>query len=401
MNDFKKYITSVKKYMIIFLYIFIFSKINQTFAFEKNGGIFVENSSKKDETNKKDEVKVESNSNEEKKDIQYDKEYILKQLKNNEDFYVTISENGKEEKILFSEYIKGVAAAEIGFNVPKEAIISQIIAAISYCVARAGLNGTFKVGDVFQGYIPKEKRIEKYGKEKEELVDELVKKYGQRIMTYNGGVVEAVYSTSCPKYTNDNTHEWGNKYDIPYLSPVYSPEVKFYNDVFKNKKKKAKFFKKHEEYAELVEKVLDNVFGEKTFDLDEAYEIVKKHYPEAKRLKNSKKPIKILKCFKGGFVKKIKAFGVVLTGKFFRLNFGIKSSCFKVYIKGNKITFKTFGNGHCVGMSQAGAIIYAIQNKDHNYILKHYYSKNDNKNKELKFKQFKQIKENLLFKNIK
>ena len=52
-------------------------------------------------------------------------------------------------------------------------------------------------------------------------------------------------------------------------------------------------------------------------------------------------------------------------------------------------------------MSQAGAIIYAIQNKDHNYILKHYYSKNDNKNKELKFKQLKQIKENLLFKNIK
>jgi stage II sporulation protein D len=54
--------------------------------------------------------------------------------------------------------------------------------------------------------------------------------------------------------------------------------------------------------------------------------------------------------------------------------FGLSSASFDVSYSEGKFVFKTFGSGHGVGMSMAGANCMAQDGLDYRGILSHYYS---------------------------
>ena len=53
---------------------------------------------------------------------------------------------------------------------------------------------------------------------------------------------------------------------------------------------------------------------------------------------------------------------------------GLKSTNFSIKIDGDDVVFLVKGYGHGVGMSQTGADSMAKQGKNHEEILKHFYT---------------------------
>jgi len=66
--------------------------------------------------------------------------------------------------------------------------------------------------------------------------------------------------------------------------------------------------------------------------------------------------------------------GVNIDGAKFRSLTGIKSTNFRMERSGDNFTFYTVGYGHGVGMSQEGANQMAIEGKNYEEIIKHYYT---------------------------
>ena len=107
--------------------------------------------------------------------------------------------------------------------------------------------------------------------------------------------------------------------------------------------------------------------------------------------------IKIISKFPSGYVNDLEAFGVKLKGGDLRRILNMRSSYFTVKILNNEIIFESVGYGHGVGMSQVGAIIYALKGLTFEQILSHYFNGEQNSNK-IQFKQLKDVNSNLLFK---
>ncbi len=348
----------------------------------------------------------------------------LQKIKNGEDFYIKIKRNNNTEEILFSEYIAGVAAAEIGFNAPIEAIKAQMVASTTYAIKKLGVNNEFPVNDGFQCYMGKKDRINKFGTEKENMIQKLVKNlFSSTVILYGNELIESVYSASTPGKTRENQEVWGNDnkaFHQEYLPSVYSPEVDFLNDMSKmdqnqkkqNLEKYVQNLKKFDEFnlnnsinQNLVENIMNTYFDKiktKTVkNITEVFNIIKnKLSNNSQMIMPDKKEdiIKIVSRYDSGFVKNAKIFGVDVTGEFLRSNLGLSSSHFTAHIDGNNIVFECLGMGHGVGMSQVGAIVYALKGWRWDDILKHYYSEEDKKNK-LKFVKLKDLPEKSLIKN--
>ena len=63
-------------------------------------------------------------------------ENLISKIKNGEDFLIKIKQGNKVKEISFNEYVIGATAAEIGLNVPIEAIKAQMVACASYAIFR-------------------------------------------------------------------------------------------------------------------------------------------------------------------------------------------------------------------------------------------------------------------------
>ena len=84
--------------------------------------------------------------------------------------------------------------------------------------------------------------------------------------------------------------------------------------------------------------------------------------------------INILEKTNTGRIKKVKINGKDYTGKEVASLLKLKSNCFTITENGNKVTIKTKGYGHGVGMSQYGAQGMAKSGYTYDQILKHYYT---------------------------
>ena len=69
--------------------------------------------------------------------------------------------------------------------------------------------------------------------------------------------------------------------------------------------------------------------------------------------------------------------GIVISGREAREIFGIRSTGFSVENTDGKFSFKVYGFGHGVGLSQNGAVIMADKGYNYREILTHYYSSTD------------------------
>ena len=84
--------------------------------------------------------------------------------------------------------------------------------------------------------------------------------------------------------------------------------------------------------------------------------------------------ITILSKFQSSYVQSVKIFNITLSGTKLRSILKLPSTSFDISIENNNVIFDCKGMGHGVGMSQCGANELANQGKNHEEILKHYYS---------------------------
>ena len=254
------------------------------------------------------------------------------------------------EKMDMRDYCIGVVAAEMPASYEIEALKAQALVALTYAQYVKD-NNKSENGDIAadssvnQGFLSesemKERWGDKYGEYHEKICEAVDAVLNYRIY-YDSKPIDALYHAISPGRTEDAQNVWGK--DIPYLksadsswdkeSPRYTSTTVFNSEQFK-------------ERCSSVESV--NLSGdEKTWVSD-------------------------MKKTDAGTVESIKIGGVTLDGNRVRTVFALRSSAFDLSYDNGYFTFKSYGYGHGVGMSQYGANRMASDGKKYSEIIAHYY----------------------------
>lgn len=261
---------------------------------------------------------------------------------------VKIIVNNNIKEITMEEYLVGVIAAEISPTYHIEAIKAQIIAAHTYALNRYGKTGPFPTNpNVFQAYISKEQRQNKYKNHfqtYENIFQDAVNSVANKIITYNNSPIKAVFHHMSAGKTESSSNVWGG--NIPYLIEADSS----------------------------VETNLQNFHKTISININELYKNIKKEFSNATMSNIKQNDIAILSKSSSGYVKSVKIFNIELSGTKLRSILKLPSTNFNLSIENENVIFDCKGNGHGVGMSQCGANELANQGKNHEEILKHYYS---------------------------
>ena len=388
----KKFKFSDNRYL---RYIFIFSFFNlipligclnpiKTNALKKDDIKTVVNEnlniSKTTQIQNNDEKNIKTNEK-----IEQNKE-ILEKIKKGEDFKIKIKMGNEIKDIFFSEYIFGVVASEIGLDWPIEAIKAQMIAAASYIIKKVGVNGVVQIGNHLQTYIDKEKIEQKYGEKGRSLFNQLKQEGFMRkiLVDDKSRIIECLYDSCVGGFTRSNEEVWGNADRAMHnknLSSNFSPELELIEKFERMSKEEQENFKnKFPEEYRFIDKFKDKIKSKKVMPISEVYTKVKPFKKEAIMPANNSDIIKNISTYDHGYVKEIEIFGTKVSGEFMRRQMPLVSANFKAKVEGENIVFECLGNGHGVGMSQMGAILFSIRNQNYEQILKHYYSENGNVN---------------------
>lgn len=240
------------------------------------------------------------------------------------------------------ELLCRIVNSEIGDSWGEEAIKAQAVAAYSYV----------RYNDEC-GYVPTVGLKAGYSAKLERCISEVE---GECIY-YGGEIIDAVYSASSAGASAPSEKIWGGAH--PYLRAVVS-----------------EYDSKDPNYGVV-----------KTFTKEALKGIIEKNTG----LKLSDDPMKwfeIESVFSGKYVDTMKLDGKQyisvggaqrrVTGALMRSHIlgtdNLKSTAFEISYDNGVFTFKTFGWGHGVGMSQWGACYYAKAGYTYDQILKHYYT---------------------------
>lgn len=253
--------------------------------------------------------------------------------------------NGSFEKMSLEEYIVCVVLKEMPADFEYEALKAQAVVARTYTLRK--MDGTQKHGlapvctepSCCQGYCTQEEYLLSGGKK--ELLDNVVDAVNDTagmVLTYAGELIEATYFSCSGGMTEDAVAVWGS--DIPYLKATESPG---------------------EENA-------THFTDTETFSLEELSSRL-----NLEPVTPGNTWIESVTYTNGGGVSNIKICGKNFSGTQIRQLLGIRSTAFKMTVVGNNVVITTKGYGHRVGMSQYGADAMAVQGKNYEEILKHYY----------------------------
>ena len=261
-----------------------------------------------------------------------------------------LSETHKCIKLSLEEYVAGVLCAEMPASFHEEALKSQAIAARTYALYKMK-NGSHDNGDVCndfthcQAYCSHEDMIEKWGNEYETYIKKINKCVNETKGMYislNDEPINAVFHACSNGKTENASDVWGS--DIIYLKSVDSR-----GDLLKKEYEKEYCFNE----SDLI-KLLEN---EIKSELDK-----------------EQNPIGKIEYTEGDNIKTVEIFGFVFKGKDIRKILSLDSSAFNISYENNIFTFRVYGNGHGVGMSQYGADAMAKDGKTYDEIIKHYYT---------------------------
>lgn len=243
-------------------------------------------------------------------------------------------------------YLVGVVLAEMPASFHLEALKAQAVAARTYTVKQAFLNGRHGIGVICtdfaccQAYIDPESYISRGGQEKAvEQVSLAVKSTAGEVVVYNKELIAATYFSCAGGITEDAESVWG--YDIPYLQPVISPG---------------------EENAPVF-------YDSKSFTAEELQLALGTRFQGPAQMWFSD-----VTYTAGGGVDTMVIGNTSYRGTTLRKLLNLRSTIFTVVVEKDIITFYTRGFGHRVGMSQYGANAMALANHSYRDILMHYYS---------------------------
>ena len=218
--------------------------------------------------------------------------------------------------------------SEIGETWGEEAIKAQAVAAYS-CLRFNDATGVTETVGLKSGYSSK--------------LENCVNAVEGQVVTYDGNIINAVYSASTAGYSTTSADIWGVSY--PFLQCVRSE----YDDQDPN-------------------------WGLQTqVSLDD----VKTKLEKETGIKLSDDPSKwfsITACYSGKYIRSVSIDGqTTISGSKICSLFGVKSTAMDISYADNTFTFTSYGWGHGVGMSQWGACMYARNGWTYDQILSHYY----------------------------
>lgn len=233
------------------------------------------------------------------------------------------------EEMPLEKYVAGVVAGEMPAVYELEALKAQAIAARTYALYKLqNETGQLKATVAHQVFYDGEQRAERWQDEAEKYeakVQRAVKETEGKIITYNGEPISAMFHAASNGKTESARNYSGN--DIPYLQSVTSPE--------KDTK---------------TEKVATQRWS--------AAEL-----KAAQITRND-----------SGRVEQVTIGGKKMTGRELREALQLRSTDFLFKTDGNELVVTTRGYGHGVGMSQLGAQQMALDGKQAEQILQHYYT---------------------------
>lgn len=279
-------------------------------------------------------------------------------LETNNFYIIKDAKSGEIFKLSPSDYIKGVVAAEMPIDFHSEALKAQAVAAHTYALLQIAnelenptpeLDGAYLSTDYekFQAYVSVDELRSKWGdnydlnyKKLSEAVDAVI----DEVITFNDAPIAAAFHSVSGGITESAKNVWGN--EISYLAPVKSDGDELSPSF--------------ESSVTLTEKEVSHALLQS--------------FPEIKFSKDRGKWFEILKKTDSGTISEIKVGSISTTGIKIREILKLKSANFTVEYENPDFTFKTFGYGHGVGMSQYGADYMARQGATAKEILLHYYS---------------------------
>ena len=252
-------------------------------------------------------------------------------------------------KLDTEEYILGVVCAEMPAEFNEEALKAQAVAARTYTLYNIN-NKEHEKGDICSDYAHCQayasfdelknkwgKNYDKYLKKVKNCVDDTKGLY----ISFNGEAINAVFHACSNGQTENASDVWGK--DVAYLKSVESP-----GDLLKN-----------------------NYINESLFDKATLIQLLENQ--ENIKLDYTKAPVGNIIHTEGVNVKSIDIYGVTFKGTDLRKLLTLNSSAFDISFENDVFTFKVYGNGHGVGMSQYGANAMGKDGKDFKEILGHYY----------------------------
>ena len=266
-------------------------------------------------------------------------------------------ESGQIEEMLIDEYLYGVVSAEMPANYEEEALKAQAVAARTYTIYQiSNNNGKHKNADICddstccQAWISKDNRMKRWSEEEREnnwnKIVKAVNSTAGKIITYNNEAINAFFHSNSGGKTEIPSNVWIGGKDFPYLKSVETSGENAYTQ-YSSEVKISKI--------DLLEKL-------------------KKEYSDIQIDFNENESIKILEYTQSGRVKTVKFGNTEIAGTKVRSIIGLKSTNFSIKIDGDDVVFLVKGYGHGVGMSQTGADSMAKQGKNHEEILKHFYT---------------------------
>lgn len=267
-----------------------------------------------------------------------------------------LHQDSKEiEEVNLDEYIACVVSAEMPVDYELEALKAQAIVARTYTIYKITTSKKHDEADICdkstccQAWISKTDRLKKWDEDKRTVnwnkILQAVNDTLGEIIVYGNKPINAFFHANSGGKTEVPFYVWGGT-GYPYLKVVETSG----EDEYSQYSSEAQFSKK-----ELIEKV-------------------KKEHEDFKINFEEEKCIQILERDESNRVVTVKIGNLNLSGVETRTLLGLKSANFTIEIEKDEILFKVIGYGHGVGMSQTGADALAKQGKNHDEIIKHFYT---------------------------
>lgn len=256
------------------------------------------------------------------------------------DILVKVKTNDKILSIPLEEYIVHVVAGEIPVSFNDEALKAGAIVSRSYAIYKIKKNNSYDVTDntLTQIYLTDEELKEKwkndYLKNLQKIKDVVYKTKGQ-VLVYDGNVIEALFFSTSPGYTENSNEVF--KEERPYLKSVPSS---------------------WDQASPVFREV--NYFD-------------KQDFCDKLSIKCSNLNIEITETTSTGRSKKIKVNNKIFASDDFIKKLNLKSTFLTIEVTSDSVIIETKGYGHGVGMSQYGANELALKGYRYDEILKYYY----------------------------
>lgn len=266
---------------------------------------------------------------------------------------LNVYDDGKILKMKLSDYLVGVVSCEMPASYNIEALKAQAMAARTYTIYKIEHISCDKssAADICtdsshcQAFDDEEYLKDIWKDEYEsyrEKITGAVRQTDGKIITYDGEVIQALYTASCGGVTEDAENVFGNA--LPYLVSVESADEDEKEKVYR-------------------------------FSLDEYADRLKSYYKNMNiSAEDAKTKTKMPKRYDTGRVEYIKIAGTEVSGGTMRRIFALPSTMFNIEFNKNEVVFTCKGYGHGVGLSQVGANGYANNGLTAEKIIKHYYT---------------------------